>query len=300
MKYVKMLGIAVGVAAVLMALGGAGTASATVLCKNNESTSSCNENYPSGTEFKSSLSTGTKTILKTEFKTVECSKSTVSGKTETGGSATETVKGPLEALTFEECNCEVKVLKKGTLEIHWISGGTNGTVTETGAEVTVNCSTIFGNVHCIYVTENTDLGTLTGGNPASLDVNASIPRLTTNALCTPTATWEASYEVTAPKPLYVTQDALLVFEPDNLQFKQKNEVKFITIRNRSKNVIVKTIAVVVSPKINFKGGGLCEGVTLEGGGSCAESVECVTENSIGAIAAASVNPKVSTVGDLKC
>jgi hypothetical protein len=185
----------------------AAPASATVLCYSGESTSSCSEPYEAGTEINMSLASGTKTKLKTEVQTVECSKSTLSATSENGGSETETVKAPVGALTFEECNCEVKTLKAGTLEVHSISGTTNGTVTETGAEVTVSCNTIFGNVHCLYATENTDLGTLTGGTPASLDLNASIPRLTTSFLCAAKGTWEGTYAVTNPDHLYVTQVA---------------------------------------------------------------------------------------------
>jgi hypothetical protein len=107
MNYVKALGFAVIAAAVLSAIVGAGTATATVLCKNNESASICNENYPSETEISSSLVSGTKAKLKTKFKTIECSKSTLSGITEDAGSATETVRGSVETLTLGECNCEV-------------------------------------------------------------------------------------------------------------------------------------------------------------------------------------------------
>lgn len=134
------------------------------------------------------------------------------GKTEHEGSATETVALPMEALNYSKCNCEVKgcgcepvVLKFGRLEVHWIEGTHNGTVTWTGEESTVNCSTIFGKVHCIYATNNTDVGTLTGGDPATLDIkSANIPRLETDVLCDETSDWEATYQITTPTPLYVT------------------------------------------------------------------------------------------------
>jgi len=209
MKYVKMLGLAAVAAAALMAFVGASTASATVLCKNGTTTTTCSEKYGATTTIESKLVTGTKAKLATAFKTVECGKSAVAGKSgdakEGEGSATETVKGAVTTLTFEECNCEVVVLKKGTLEVHSIAGTDNGTVTSNGAEVTVQCNeTIFGKVHCIYVTENTDLGPLTGGNPAKLKAEASIPRLKTDSLCSEKANWTAEYEVTAPKPLFIS------------------------------------------------------------------------------------------------
>lgn len=205
MKYVKMLGLAAVAAAALMAFVGGSTASATVLCKNNTSTLACTEPYGTGTEITSHLVEKTKATLVTAFKTVECSKSTVNGKVENAGGSAATVGGKISALTFEECNCEVKVLKNGSLEIHSIASTDNGTATGNGSEVTVQCNgTLFGNVHCIYTTENTDLGTLVGGAPAKLEVKeAEIPRLKTDSLCSEKAKWTANYEVTTPNPLYV-------------------------------------------------------------------------------------------------
>ncbi len=202
MKHLKILGLAVVAAAALMAFVGASTASATVLCSTN--TNPCTgTKYPAGTTVSASLATGTKAVLSTEFQKIECSKSAVGGKTSNAGSGTETVSGAVETLTFEECNCEVSVLKKGTLEVHSVATNGNGTITSNGAEVTVECSTIFGKVHCIYVTENTNLGTVTGGSPAKVTASASIPRLTTNALCAAEANWKAEYSVSAPNPLWV-------------------------------------------------------------------------------------------------
>ncbi|HET7510986.1 MAG TPA: hypothetical protein VFJ65_12150 [Solirubrobacterales bacterium] len=291
MKYVKTPGLPVCVAAALMALAGAGAATASVLCKNNGSTSICSENYPSGTEIKSSLSTGTKAVLKTEFKTVECSKSTVAGKPENGGDATESIKGSVEALTFEECNCEVKVLKKGTLEIHWISGSNNGTVTENGAEVTVNCSTIFGTVHCFYVTEKTDLGILSGGNPAKLSAKATIPHLTTSGLCSATASWEATYEATSPKPLYVDELDDLTLKPDPLEFAEVKVGKVVKITNSS-GVTIKNIGVGLDPKEGFEMAKVCNNVTLEKGKSCEESIQCLKKGIEGHFSVASFDPIV--------
>jgi len=299
MKYLKTFGLAAGAVAVLMAFAGAGTAAATVLCKNNESTSICNENYSSETEITSSLVSGTKAKLKTSFKNVECSKATVSGRTENGGSATETVKVLVEALTFEECNCTVSVLKKGTLELHWISGGNNATVTGTGAEVTVTCSTIFGTVHCIYATEGTDLGTLTGGSPAKLELNASVPRLTTNALCSEEATWEASYEVSSPKPLYATEVAKLTVVPDPVKFGEEGEIKEATIKNTGTVTINKISIGIKNPK-DFFSPFFCGEITLAKGESCLEGIRCLTKNKSSKLLAISTEPLVIIETTLKC
>jgi len=207
MKYVKMLGLAAIAAAALMAFVGASSASATVLCKTEGTgpptgtTCPALQAYGAGTEIHAVNTTTVK--LDTTFKTVECTGSTIKGSTSNEGGPTETVTGPEGELTFTGCNCTVNVLKAGTLEIHWIEGTHNGTITSNGSEVTVNCSTIFGNVHCIYVTENDSIGDLTGGNPAIFHSTAVIKRKKTDSICAEQSTWTATYEVTSPKPLYV-------------------------------------------------------------------------------------------------
>jgi hypothetical protein len=211
MKYVKMLGLAAVAAAALMAFVGASTASATVLCKTPGTGEPTGTTCPAGWAYEKgtaihAVNEGTATLT-TSFLDITCNKSTVQGSTDNEGSASETVTGSITTLTFEECNCEVKVLAAGTLEVHWISGTHNGTLTSKNAEVTATCSTIFGKVHCIYSTPatGTDLGTATGGNPATMDISsADIPRLSTNSLCDTTANWDANYSVTSPAPLYVT------------------------------------------------------------------------------------------------
>jgi RHS repeat-associated protein len=201
MKLLKIFGFAAVAAVALIVLISAGPASATVLCKNNSSTSSCSETYGTGTEMKAT-SEGTSTLT-TAFKNIECSEATIQGKT-TNESGTA-IEGKIETLTFGKCNCEVKVIKGGTFSITQISATDNGTFKSSGTEVTTSCSTIFGTVHCIYATSSTDLGTLTGGKPAKFDISsADIPRLTTNALCDETANWDATYKITSPEPLYVS------------------------------------------------------------------------------------------------
>jgi hypothetical protein len=222
MKYVKMLGLAAVSAAALMAFVGAGTASATVLCKTPGTGTTTGTTCPEGWAYSSATlhavldpETGPAKLV-TSFKNIECKQSTVSITQTNEGSATETVKGTVEEhefepgkftpwLTFGECNCEVKVLSGGSVEVHWIEGSHNGTITSTGGEVTAQCNSIFGPVHCIYQTNKTDIGKLTGGAMATMDIEKSnIPRLATDALCAEKAEWSAKYTVTEPEPLYVT------------------------------------------------------------------------------------------------
>jgi len=216
MKYVKMLGLAAVAAAALMAFVGASTASATVLCKTTGTgsptgtTCPANQAYPAGTEIHAvnegnAVLTGPETTV-----LITCTISTVKGSTENEGSNTETVKGPIEKLTFENCGAgvTVTVLKPGKLEVHWIEGTHDGTLTSSGAEVTTVTPSIFGNVHCIYTTTNSDIGKLTHSstdtNAATMEAeHAPLQQLSTSGLCPSQAFWDAKYEVTTPKPLFV-------------------------------------------------------------------------------------------------
>lgn len=198
MKYVKMLGLAAIAAAALMAFVGAGTASATELtCTEPEKVKVV---CPAGTSIHAEAES--KVILHPPIGSIECSQSTVAGKTANKGSATETVSGAIEHLTFGECNATVHVLKNGSLEIHTqeASSNNNGTLTSSGAEVTV----LFAGFHCIFGTNNTDLGTVTGssttGGTATLDIKATIPRIggTSGIFCGSTAAWTGAYKANTP------------------------------------------------------------------------------------------------------
>jgi len=213
MKYVKMLGLAVVAAAALMVSVGASSASATVFCKTEPTTggtgttgTTCPSGWAYGAGTRNHEVNVGNVILKTGFKNISCSGSTVEGEIENEGSATETPKGPVRQLTFEGCNCSVVVTLKGTQEFHWIPDTFNATITSSGSTVTANCSTIFGTVHCNYVTENTDLGEITGSangtTAAVVHIHANLPRETTNSLCDEESFWEGTYEVTSPKPLW--------------------------------------------------------------------------------------------------
>lgn len=199
MKYVKRLGLAAITAAVLMAFVGASAASATVLCKNGTTTTTCSEPYGEVT-FEAEQTKAV--VIHTVFKTIECKNFHLVAALSSGGS-TKTVSGST-TLTFGECNCDVTMLKGGTLELHQISGTDNSTITMNGQELTVSCSTVLGTVHCIYVTENDDFGSLLGGNPATSEVSVSVRRLATNSLCQEEAIWTLGYKVTAPAPLFVS------------------------------------------------------------------------------------------------
>ena len=208
MKHVKMLGLAVVAAGVLMALIGAGAASATVFCKVEPTAGGSTTGtvcpagnaYPAGTEIHLALSEPAKMTL--SFKTYECLKSTIKGNTGNEGSASETVSVPLSTMTFSECNCSTVVLKPGTLEIHWIPDTYNGTVTVSGQEQTYTCNTIFGSMHCLITPSVHDMGIIKGSTQPT-QVTNNRPVDPTSPLCDEEPEWDGLYEVVTPKPLWI-------------------------------------------------------------------------------------------------
>jgi hypothetical protein len=195
MKYLKGLALVVAAAAVL-AVFGAGSASATVVCKTK--TSPCSSPYLKGTLFKGVLTPGTIAVFKAGFATIECTEGSGSIETTTNGSATETVKGLTKTLTFGGCNAELTVLKTGSGEIHWTSK-TNGTFTAEGLEVRASSL----GVTCIYGGAITSGVTLNGGEKPTISMNAKVALISGGFLCSNPATLTASLTVTEPTPLYV-------------------------------------------------------------------------------------------------
>jgi len=228
MKYVKILGLAALVTAALLSL--AGTASATVLCSVEPSNGTpstigtvCPAGfaYPGGTELHSVLETNEHATFTDQNgkAAITCTKSTIAATTENEGSAIETVRLKVGTLTFEDCTspalgtdvaCEVKVLKNGTLELHWTADSFHATITSSGTEITTDCpETLFGDVHCIYTTSSTDLGLLTGAaiqpeSRGTLDIaSAKLGITKTSTWCPTEVKWDGKYEVTSPKTLWV-------------------------------------------------------------------------------------------------
>jgi hypothetical protein len=187
MKYVKILGLLAVAAAAMMAF--AVSASATTVTS------------PTGTKATPTIhavNEGGHVVLANSNANIECS-STVEGKVESHGEGV-TAKGNISSLSFTSCTngwtVEVNPVAKGSLEAHWTSGY-NGTLTSNGTTVTAILHTIFGPITCRYLTSNTSIGTLTGGNPATLDIEASIPFHSGGGLCgSGNSAWSGKYVAT--------------------------------------------------------------------------------------------------------
>ena len=200
MRYLKMLGLAAGAAAVLMAFVGVGTASASVLCSTTVDPCPAGQKWPATTVFDFSVPSGGSLLLTdTASETLDtCTTSTMKGKTTNAGSATETVTGPVEETTFGSCTFPTSVLERGNLEIHKIAGTSNGTVTGDGTfRWTIN-TIFFGS--CIFgFTSGTSIGDITEGNPAILHVNAVVEKFSgSNLACPSTQVMRGTYTLASP------------------------------------------------------------------------------------------------------
>jgi hypothetical protein len=135
---------------------------------------------------------------------VSCKNSALEGKVESHGSGV-TAKGNLSSLSFSGCGEDlVTVLNNGFLEVHEKQGGGDGTLTSTGAEVTVTEDST--GISCLYKTSETDVGTLAGstttGKTATLDLDSSlIPRTGDSFFCGSSGVLTGSYAVTTPDVL---------------------------------------------------------------------------------------------------
>jgi hypothetical protein len=216
MKHLKILGLAVVAAAALTALLGAGTASATELCKMTETPCTDNNMYTAGTHFDAMLVAGTTATIPTNIDTLGCKQSTISGElTTTGGATTTAVKGSITGLSFTECEdsfgteCAVtEEFLPASLEI--TGGGTTAGSTfsfkiTSKAGVHVECGALF---NCTFFTSAATLAganqngtTPSGGTPFITANNVNLSRI--GGFCPSNGTWSAKYEVTEPMPLFV-------------------------------------------------------------------------------------------------
>lgn len=206
MRYVKMCGLLAMAAAVLMAF--AGSASAGIFTTEKD-----------GPAWTGAVhATAGETTLHGAA-TITCNSSTVQGEITQHGSEV-TGKGSITGLTFSECNAHVTVKKAGTLEIHTHSadpsGGTYGIATSSGAEVSIQITSL--GLTCVYTTNNTEVGTVTTSThqflthlmatetkepdiaiTATIHINsAKIPRTEGSIFCGSSGVWTGTYQITTP------------------------------------------------------------------------------------------------------
>jgi hypothetical protein len=197
---IKTLGLAAVATMALMAFLGAGSASATVLCKTAETVgcSASGWDYPAGTNL---VATSTNLTITSSTEPVTCKHSVFEGKTENTGSATATVTSEGEvSVSFKECNHRFDTIKGGTLEIHH-SPEKSAAVTSKNMSVTTS---IFG-ISCVYGTPASGLkiGDYTNAS-GIIDVSATVEKKEGGFLCPGSPLWEGTYTVTSPSPVYIS------------------------------------------------------------------------------------------------
>src|SRR3954462_10010477 len=197
MKYLKILGLTAIAAAAVMALAGAGTASATVLCSTT--TNPCTSVLPVNTVLDFSLEPGSSLLWQNGGTTLEtCTGVTLKSEITSAGSSTNTVKAKNKALTWTGCTWNNTTNVLGGIEIHNISGTHNGTLTASEEISWTFINGVFGD--CIYGWKpGSHIGTITEGKPATLDVNSTILRLSgSSLLCPENGTLIGSFIQTEP------------------------------------------------------------------------------------------------------
>jgi len=202
MKHLKMLGLAAVAAAALTVIFAAGSASATVLCKEYETPCPVASLYAAGLTVSAALEAGGSSTLKItggEAITV-CKSSTMSTKTKNAGGKGELVEGEGSTLSLKECSATTTVITAGQFSIEYVPSQP----TETRANLWISSLGISVNlfgVTCTYGGGKNYLGTMTSGAPAGLDVKTTLTKTAGGFVCPGDVTWEGNYKITAPEDL---------------------------------------------------------------------------------------------------
>ena len=210
MKYLKMIGLAAIAAVALMAITGAGTASATVFC--HSTSTSCAEKWVKGTEPRFTVRPGGAGTWRTTGGEIfaKCPEGELRGEITNAGNASETVKTsvPASGLTWPGVEGCIKTitLEGGTLEVHAITGTDNGTVTVSGFRITIYNAALGGS--CIYgfaTGEHIGVLTASGSNSAILDINTIFLKKEGSFLCPASLNWAEEFQQVQPNgtALYV-------------------------------------------------------------------------------------------------
>jgi hypothetical protein len=187
-KYAKIMSLAAVAAVAIMALVGAGSASATTMCKKNESPCSSANQWPSGTKFTAVSSEA----LLTGSLEVHCASTIELTTNATSGSP---LAGTVNALKWTSCgggctSATTTTLPSGSLEA---SSGGNGTMTAEGA--VVELKPCLGFFTCVATASNASLA-FTGGSGGSEAADAkatasNVPVSISGFGCGTSGTWNA-------------------------------------------------------------------------------------------------------------
>lgn len=207
MKLIKRIGLALAAAAAIMAFVGAGTASATALCKNNTS-DPCSAVYASGT-LVSGKSTDAK--LSTNLGTVECAESLTTVKTGAATAAGTPMSGEVTKLEWKTCHlgsteCTVETVHLNySASLNWTSGKNGSLTVSSGGAGSpgahVKCESLLVHLDCTFEKPEVT-GSVTGGftegsgTPVGEVAFVGVTLNRTGGFCPEESTWTAHYKLT--------------------------------------------------------------------------------------------------------
>ncbi len=206
MKYVKSLSLAAVAAAALMALVGPSSALATgstALCKANETPCATGNLYPSGTVIKGVTAAGGKALLTTKASgTLQCDSSFEAHTTATTANPLPV---DITALTWTNCDlgspCTVTSVNLPYSADLTDTSPPPADLTITGNPgATIVCGAI---INCTY-TASSPVLKVTGGEAGVAKAVAEKVALTGVGKACPNSTWDATYFLTSPNPVWVS------------------------------------------------------------------------------------------------
>ncbi|HEU4739732.1 MAG TPA: hypothetical protein VFS54_11735 [Solirubrobacterales bacterium] len=187
----------------LMATVGVGSAAAeqSTFCKANETPCGSGNHYPSGSTFvlksKGPFRWVSYILGSVQIRKFECQEGEFKGQTSTTGGSAQTVEVAFKEQFIFACGGPITTNQLMKMKFAWTSGTMNGSALTSGLDYTFDGT----GGPCRYNGEVK--GTLTGGNPAVLDFN-EVPVTVSGSGCGTTATFDGEFEVSTPKPLYVS------------------------------------------------------------------------------------------------
>jgi hypothetical protein len=210
MRHLKTVGAALVVAAISTAWLGAGSASATVLCKTTANPCPAESKLLTGTKVETALPLGVESIVQSTDKEIIntwCQESAFNFTILNAGSATETVKATVTKWSWGGCTNFRKLvtLKTGELEIHYREGTGTGTLRSKFMEITAE--SVLGN-DCVYGTgTGTDLGSTREPGAletkSQIEMSVALAQVGGGGFCPPDIKILARYTINTPAPLYV-------------------------------------------------------------------------------------------------
>jgi hypothetical protein len=166
MKYIRSLGLLAVAAAATMAFAASASADYITTTTGGSTPALNSETLHIATD-------GGHTIVGNDIAFIRCNWTLLAKiETHTGGTSRDAAEGAISSLTFTGCTdgWHLTTTAPGSIWVDWTSGH-NGTIYLDGTRIV---ATRF-NVPCAYETHHTHLGSITGGNPATMHIEAFFP-----------------------------------------------------------------------------------------------------------------------------